>query len=162
MASEYLGDIFKYLHELELKYPVKPNFLENHQSTPRMRAILVNWLIRVHEQFEVSLESLHMCISLIDRYLQDNTQVGKENLQLVGTSALLIACKYEETDYPALEDFVYICDNMFSRKEILKMEISILTALQYNLGKPLSIHFLRRYSKLGDVKLEQHNLSKYL
>ncbi|KAJ3648268.1 hypothetical protein Zmor_020082 [Zophobas morio] len=162
MVSEYQGDIFKYLHEMELKYPIRANFLENHKSTSRMRAILVNWLIRVHENFGLCLETLHMCISLIDRYLQDNTQVGRESLQLVGTSALLIACKYEEMYYPGLQDFKYICDNTFSTDEILKMEISILTALQYNLGKPLSIHFLRRYSKLADVKFEQHNLSKYL
>ncbi|KAJ3655906.1 hypothetical protein Zmor_015014 [Zophobas morio] len=162
MVSEYQIDIFKYFHEMELKYPIRENFLKNHKSTFRMRAILVNWLIPVHEHFRLCPETLHMCISLTDRYLQDNTQVDRDTLQLVGTSALLIACKYEEIFYPELQDFKSLCDNCFSTEEILKMEISILTALQYNLGKPLPIHFLKRYSRLADVKLEQHNLSKYL
>ena len=51
---------------------------------------------------------------------------------------------------------------MYTAKEIFKMEITILRALEYNLGKPLSINFLRQYCRLGAVKLEPYNLSKYL
>jgi cyclin B len=32
--------------------------------------------------------------------------------------------------------------------------------LTFNLGRPLSINFLRRNSKAGDVSAEHHNLAK--
>ena len=41
------------------------------------------------------------------------------------------------------------------------MEIEILKALNFNLGRPLSLHFLRRNSKAGDVSADHHNLAKF-
>ena len=40
------------------------------------------------------------------------------------------------------------------------MEMEILKALNFDLGRPLSIHFLRRNSKAGDVAAEHHNFAK--
>lgn len=34
-----------------------------------MRAILVNWLVDVHDKFKLRLETLFMAINLTDRYL---------------------------------------------------------------------------------------------
>lgn len=75
---------------------------------------------------------------------------------------MLIASKYEEIYVPDLEDFEYICDNTFSKRQILQMEKEILKRLDFNLGKPISIQFLRRYNKIAEAKLEHHLLGKYL
>lgn len=37
-----------------------------------MRATLVDWLVEVHNQFHLTLETLHMTVAIIDRYLQVN------------------------------------------------------------------------------------------
>lgn len=47
----------------------------------KMRAILVDWLIEVH--------------NIVDRYLASKSVMRRE-LQLVGISAMLMASKYEE------------------------------------------------------------------
>merc|ERR1712037_1037025 len=44
---------------------------------------------------------------------------------------------------------------------IKQMEMKILQTLKFSLFEPLSIHFLRRYSKAGDVDVLQHSLAKY-
>ncbi|XP_044264749.1 G2/mitotic-specific cyclin-B2 [Tribolium madens] len=162
MVAEYILDIYQYLQECELKYPIRQHYLAGHKSTPRMRTILVNWLVQVQQNFGLCLETLHMCVSITDRYLQHNLTVDRNNLQLVGTTALFVACKYEEMYFPELSDFEFICDNSFTKSQILRMEMSILSSLQFELGKPLSIHFLRRHSKVAQVRIEHHNLSKYL
>lgn len=59
------------------------------------RAILIDWLIEVHNRFEPMPETLYLTINLIDRFLSLKTMPRKE-LQLVGLGAMLIACKYEE------------------------------------------------------------------
>jgi hypothetical protein len=41
------------------------------------------------------------------------------------------------------------------------MEIEILKALEFNLGRPLSLNFLRRNSKAGDVSADHHNMAKF-
>lgn len=83
-----------------------------------MRSILVDWLIDVHLKFKLQSETLYLTINLIDRYLAKNT-ILRNKLQLVGVSCLFIASKYEEIYAPELKDFVYVCDNAYTKEEIL-------------------------------------------
>lgn len=57
-------------------------------------------------------------------------------------------------------DFVYISDNAWSKGDIRTMEIEVLKTLRFELGRPLSINFLRRNSKVGGVSTEHHNFAK--
>ena len=86
--------------------------------------------------------------------------VTREKLQLVGVAAMLIASKYEEIYAPEVKDMVYITDRAYTRKEIIKMEIKILHVLNFDLGRPLPLHFLRRASKAGGVEAVTHTLAK--
>ena len=61
----------------------------------KMRSILMDWLTEVHRKFELMPETLYLTINIVDRYLSVKT-VPRRELQLVGISSMLIACKYEE------------------------------------------------------------------
>jgi hypothetical protein len=90
-----------------------------------MRSILVDWLVEVHLKFKLVQESLYLTVNLIDRYLE-RRQIHRSKLQLVGVTAMLIACKYEEIYPPIVKDFVYITDNAYTKEEILDMERDML------------------------------------
>lgn len=90
-----------------------------------------------------------------------NHPVPRKRLQLVGVTALLLASKYEEMFSPDVADFVYITDNAYTSNEIREMEIVILQELNFNLGRPLPIHFLRRASKAGEVGTCPHYLELF-
>lgn len=62
---------------------------------PKMRSILIDWLIEVHRKFELTPETLYLTINIVDRYLSVKT-IPRKELQLVGISAMLLASKYEE------------------------------------------------------------------
>ena len=97
------------------------------------------------------------------RYLQievHNGSVTRNKLQLVGVAAMLVAAKYEEIYAPEVKDFVYITDRAYTERDILKMEIRVLAVLNFNLGRPLPLHFLRRASKAGGVEAATHTLAK--
>ncbi|KAK7823246.1 cyclin-b2-4 [Quercus suber] len=100
-----------------------PSHYMTHQSdiNERMRGILVDWLIEVHYKFELMDETLYLTVNLIDRFLAAQPVVRKK-LQLVGVTAMLLACKYEEVSVPVVEDFIVISDKAYSRKEVLEME----------------------------------------
>merc|ERR1712083_1172615 len=68
----------------------------------------------------------------------------------------------EEVYAPAISDFVYITDNAYTESEIRNMELKIIRALNFDLCQPVSLNFLRRYSKAGDVDVLQHSLAKYV
>lgn len=162
LVSEYVNDIYSYLYELEVEFPILENHLKNQKEvTPRMRAVLIDWLNEVHYQFHLMGETFHMTVGIIDRYLQKVANTPREHLQLVGVTALFIAAKYEELYPPEIRDFVYITDDTYTKEQILAMEKKIMKSLDFQLGRPLSIHFLRRYSKAGKAVDCHHLMSKY-
>ena len=63
---------------------------------------------------------------------------------------------------PDLLDFVYITDGASTAEDVKACELKILSALNFNVTRPHSLHFLRRNSKAGDANQEQHNLAKFL
>lgn len=67
---------------------------QQNEITQDMRAVLVDWLVEVQESFELNHETLYSAVRLVDLYLSRAT-VNKENLQLVGTTAMLISSKFE-------------------------------------------------------------------
>lgn len=88
--------------------------------------------------------------------------MSKDKIQLVGVTSFFIASKFEEIYPPDLMDFVSICDQLYSKREIIKMEMVILRALKFELGRPLPLHFLRRNSKAAHADPKIHTMAKYL
>ncbi|KAI6078066.1 G2/mitotic-specific cyclin-B2 [Aix galericulata] len=161
LCSDYVKDIYLYLRQLELQQSVRPHYLDGKTINGRMRAILVDWLVQVHSRFQLLQETLYMCVAIMDRFLQTHS-VSRKRLQLVGVTALLLASKYEEMFSPDVADFVYITDNAYTGAEVREMEMTILKELNFDLGRPLPLHFLRRASKAGEADAGQHTLAKYL
>ena len=49
---------------------------------------------------------------------------------------------------PILEDFLYVCDDAYTRAEMIAAEMDVLRTVDFELGIPLSYRFLRRYAKV--------------
>jgi len=71
-------------------------------------------------KFELMDETLFLTVNIIDRYLS-RQRVLRKHLQLVGVTAMLLACKYEEVFVPVVDDFVLISDNAYTKEEVLQM-----------------------------------------
>ena len=52
--------------------------------------------------------------------------VQRSKLQLVGTAAMFIASKYEEIYPPDVSEFVYITDDTYTKRQVLRMEHLVL------------------------------------
>lgn len=159
------------MFHLQAQQPIKPRYMDGYEINERMRALLVDWLIQVHLRFQLLQETLYMTVAILDRFLQVTPDVlsillflpdvnvlvlqvqpaSRRNLQLVGVTAMLLASKYEEMYVPEIGDFAYITDDAFTKFQIREMEMLILRVLNFELGRPLPLHFLRRASKAGNV-----------
>ncbi len=62
------------------------------QVTPEMRAMLVDWLTKVLQQFQFAMRTLFVAVNIIDRFL-GFTPITSDCFQLLGVTALLIAGK---------------------------------------------------------------------
>ncbi|KAJ6636398.1 G2/mitotic-specific cyclin-B [Pseudolycoriella hygida] len=169
LEPEYVKDIYNYLQNLEKNFQIPEKFLTGQKEvTPKMRTVLIDWLNEVHLQFHLFAETYYLTVGIIDRYLSKCPDTLRKNLQLVGVTAMFLACKYEEMYPPMLKDFVFITDDTYTPIEIIRMEQKILEAchnenqkLNYDLSAPVVIHFIRRYSKAADLSQTQHNMCKY-
>ena len=163
LCSEYALEMYQYLKERESLSTMKAGHLDSTLCNAKMRAVVVDWLVEVQLQFTLMNESLYAAISFMDRYMAvEGKRVSRQKLQLVGAASLFLASKIEEIMPPMAADFVYITDGAYTEKQFKQMEIDILRVLNFDLFEPLSLHFLRRFSKAGDVDMLQHGLAKYI
>jgi len=56
---------------------------------------------------------------------------------------------FQERSPPLVDDFLYICDDTYTRDELLGMERALLKAIGFDIGMPLSYTFLRRYAQVA-------------
>ncbi|KAG6646353.1 G2/mitotic-specific cyclin-1-like [Carya illinoinensis] len=154
---DYIEDLYAYYRKMESFSCVSTNYMaQQFDINERMRSILIDWLIEVHDKFELTKETLFLTINIIDRFLSKQTVVRKK-LQLVGLVAMLLACKYEEVSVPIVGDLILISDKAYTRKEVLDMESLMLNTLQFNMSVPTPYVFMQRFLKAAqsDKKLEQ-------
>lgn len=161
-AAQYVNEIYQYYREQELRFCVDPEYMSRQPKiSPKMREILIDWLIDVHVKFNMQPETLFLTINYLDRFLE-LCPVARNRLQLVGITCLLIAAKYEEMMFPEIRDFVYITDNAYTREEILKMESIIVSHLKFDLTLPTIYRFLNRYLKADHGKECHKVCAEYL
>jgi PAS domain-containing protein len=111
------------------------------EVTPRMRTVLIDWILEVHYRYRMYPTTLWLTLHIFDRFL-DKEDIARGKMQLVGITALFIACKFEEVYTPAIKDCVHLCDNAFAKKEILQMEARMLHLIDYQLVIPTGYHFM--------------------
>ena len=161
-CNEYINEIFIHLKNTEKLHLPTENYMQKIQKeiNERMRIILLDWLVDVQLKFKLLPETLFLTINIIDRYLS-KTKATKENLQLIGITSMLIACKYEEIYFPEIKDFIYMTDNTYSKDEVLKMEYDILKKLEFNITNPSSLRFLEIYNYYLKLDNNIYYLVKY-
>ncbi|GAV75629.1 Cyclin_N domain-containing protein/Cyclin_C domain-containing protein, partial [Cephalotus follicularis] len=155
-AVEYVDDIYKFYKLVENESQPRDYMSSQPDINEKMRSILLDWLIDVHNNFELSPETLYLTINIIDRFLSVKT-VPRRELQLLGMGATLIASKYEEIWAPEVNDLVCIADRAYDHEQILIMEKTILGRLEWDLTVPTHYVFMVRFIKasmIGDEEME--------
>ncbi|XP_048227403.1 cyclin-A1-1 isoform X2 [Ricinus communis] len=139
-------DIYKHLRASETKKRPSTDFMERIQKdiNSSMRAILIDWLVEVAEEYRLVPDTLYLTVNYIDRYLSGNV-MNRQKLQLLGVACMMIASKYEEICAPQVEEFCYITDNTYFKDEVLEMESAVLNYLKFEMTAPTAKCFLRRF-----------------
>uniref|UniRef100_A0A914RWA1 G2/mitotic-specific cyclin-B3 n=1 Tax=Parascaris equorum TaxID=6256 RepID=A0A914RWA1_PAREQ len=87
------------------KFRVGDYLKKQPQITKEMRAVLADWMVEVQENFELNHETLYLAVKLTDLYLD------------------------KERSPPLIDDFMYICEDSFTREALIGMEQKILKAV---------------------------------
>lgn len=161
-VAEYREDIYVYMRDIEAKHRASPGYMRKQPDISYgMRAILVDWLAEVCEEYKLQAETLHLAVSYVDRFLS-YMSVVRAKLQLVGTSAMFIASKYEEIYPPDVNEFVYITDDTYTKKQVLRMEHLILKVLSFDLSTPTSLAFISHFCISNRLSRKIEYLAMYI
>jgi len=162
LFPEYEQDVFLFLRSREVALSTKFNYMEKQPDiTMNMRQILVDWLVEVSEEYKLQTETLHLAVNYIDRFLS-LMSVQRSKLQLVGTAAMFIASKYEEIYPPDVSEFVYITDDTYTKRQVLRMEHLVIKVLEFELGSPTMHLFASKMSAMAGSCERTTSLSMYL
>ncbi|XP_022148057.1 putative cyclin-B3-1 isoform X3 [Momordica charantia] len=119
------------------------------------------WVIEVHFKFDLMPETLFLSVTLFDRYLSQ-VIIKKNEMQLLGLTALLLASKYEDFWHPRVKDLISISAESYSRQQMLQMEALILKKLKFRLNMPTPYVFMLRFLKAAQSNTQLEHLSFYL
>ncbi|XP_025808108.1 cyclin-A1-4-like isoform X2 [Panicum hallii] len=136
-------EIYENLREAETRKMPSTHFVETTQTdmSTTMRAVLIDWLVEVTEEYRLVPDTLYLTVNYIDRYLSVK-EINRNRLQLLGVACLLIAAKYEEICPPQVEELCYITDGSYTKEEVLQMEASVLNYLKFEMTVPTPKCFL--------------------
>lgn len=128
----------------------EPNMFDQHPGLqPRMRAILLDWLIEVCEVYKLHRETYYLAVDYIDRFLSRKKEQKKTHLQLLGITALFVAAKVEEIYPPKISEFAYVTDGACSEDDILREELLLLSELQWSINPVTVMGWLGTYMQVN-------------
>jgi cyclin-A len=122
---------------MQLTHRPAPNYMASVQRTvtSEMRAVLVDWLVEVAEEYKLVTETLYLTVAYLDRFLSAR-RIDPPQLQLLGVTSMCIAAKFEEIFPPPVEKFSEITDNGCTVQDIVDAEIQMLGVLDFHLAMP--------------------------
>jgi hypothetical protein len=111
-------------------------------------------LAELHYKFRMWAETLYVTVGIIDKTLMRWKNFQKNDLQLLGVTALHIAGKYEEIYPPELKTILEIIENAVSREAVCRLESQILQILDFDLVWPSILRFMERYACIATFNHE--------
>ncbi|RVE64534.1 hypothetical protein OJAV_G00127000 [Oryzias javanicus] len=124
-----------------------PNADLPRQFTDATRAILVDWMVQVHELLHFQEDTLYLAVHLLNHSLRQ-LKVTTKNLQLLGMVCLFIAAKKEESLLPQVSDLCSLMDHAYTKHQLLRMERRLLCALKFDLSHCPPLHFLLLFASV--------------
>ena len=125
------------------------NFLDHIETcvTPDMRKTVVDWMVDYHAENSLRHTTLFTAVNYLDRALERRMGVSSRNplaaLQRIGFVAFRLACKFEETMWPPIEDYTALL--MCSRSRIFALEFDLVQLLGWECTVCTSAHVLTRF-----------------
>lgn len=151
---DYKQDVIDFMAQMQR---TEPQDAQKH-ITEKMRQILIDWMVDVHDSFELKEQTLHLAL----HYLADYSalhEITKEDYQLAGITCLWIASKYEEIYPPRTRNYIEVTADTYSVKDLKNMEGSIIETLGFDLNRTTALQLLEAMAEHSEATETQKALS---
>ncbi|XP_038123949.1 cyclin N-terminal domain-containing protein 2 [Cyprinodon tularosa] len=156
----YAWEVFLDMMKTQMRNSLPSADLSRH-FTDATRAILVDWIIRVHELLQFQEETLYLAVHLLNRSLRQ-LKVTTANLQLLGIICLFLAAKKEESLLPDVAGLCSLMDHTYTKRQLLRMERKVLCALNFEVSHCPPLHFLLLFASVARCSATVVWVARYL
>jgi serine/threonine protein kinase len=118
----------------------------------KMREVLIDWLVDIHADAELSQRTLFLAVQVLDRYLAKHT-VTQSKFQINGCAALMFASMHEDTKALKFKVMTRLADRTFSRRALIA-EKDAYDAAGLDLAAPVIFDFMRPLARLGRIRVD--------
>ncbi|KAK9286253.1 hypothetical protein L1049_014640 [Liquidambar formosana] len=132
--------------------------VETDSSLCEARFQAVQWILKVVAHYGFSPLTSILAVNYLDRFLSSlRFQRDKPwMIQLAAVTCLSLAAKVEETDVPLLLDLQVETKYVFEAKTIQKMELLVLSTLQWKMNPVTPLSFLDHIIRRLGLKTHLH------
>ena len=172
--GEYLDEILCNLFLEEKHFMEKAGFqissdiLNSYGINPETRTCLIDSLIDLQKIFNFKERTLFITVQLFDRYIalsiikEITPKLKEENLDIILTSALLIASKIEESILYKLSDYLGILSEKYTIEDIKITENKIMNLMDFSAVSPTVLDFFEILAEKSELNEDQKNRGLFL
>lgn len=159
---DYEHEIYTHMCKEEMEYQPSQKYWE-HQPyiTADMRSMLIDWIQQIHSRLQMHTNTLYITVGLIDRFLTKRV-IPVEHLQLLGSAALYMAVKAEESLRLPASKLVRYAGGCFSEENLKAMEQEIWQNVDFKIIVPNVCDFLVWYNQFLESDAIVAYLSYYI
>jgi len=145
----------------ELQNRVDAHYMKRQpEINDRMRSIVVDWLLEINHEYDLSPETVFRAVQIMDRFLE-RRPCRTEELQLVGAVAMMLASKFEDATPIDSGELTYLGDGAYVHCQVLTAEIVLLCTLGFGLWAPTPLTFYCEFEQNLDSSRSERHLALY-
>ncbi|XP_018320358.1 cyclin-A1-2-like [Agrilus planipennis] len=139
----YIEDVVTYLRRLEYKYVLRNSLFGNRpeNGSPQTRMLAINVMLRLTDLKRISLGTFLKSVILFDNILHMKLIAPNKQL-LVGLVCLWLSTKNECGIIRKASEIAHLISDRYTVKEILEMEMAILTYFKGDFNFPDPTDFI--------------------
>ena len=108
-------NIFRFQMQQESLKAIDPGFMGGQPAMlPNNRALLIDWLVQIHEYMRYAPQTHFLTVLHLDRYFALQTLENFDELQLTGAAVFFLVSKIEEIHPIAVQDLVFLSEQTFT------------------------------------------------
>lgn len=112
------------------------------EVTQQMMKVVSEWMMEVCEEQKCQEDVYLLAVNYMYRFLT-LCNIRKNQLQLLGTTCMLLASKLREPSPIAAEILVYYTDNSITKHDLMRWELLVLSKLKWNLSAVTPLDFVK-------------------
>jgi len=109
----------------------------------KKRRKLLNWLFPITRSHKCNSAVVYKMTQLIDVYLSKRAEFRSNQMQLIGSVALLLASKYHDRIPVPFESMVEFAGGAFSYNDLVLGEMQLLETIDFNLTNPMILDYIQ-------------------